>query len=150
MTFVILTMYAVKNGRLNTGFLFLVTSLFGITKYSLLALPSSVRACSGAAGAYARIIEYFKRPSYEDKRELIDVWTSGSCESKGVVQLVSLPVGPNSVLEEWRADPGSLWVFQGPVRSFKTTLLECIAGAYSFGFYCSCHQISTHLQVTIP
>ena len=134
MTFVILTMYAVKNGRLNTGFLFLVTSLFDITKYSLLALPSSVRACSGAAAAYARIIEYFKRPSYEDKRELIGVWASGSSESKGIVQLIGLPVGPKSVLKEWRADAGSLWVFQGPVRSFKTTLLECIAGVYAFVF----------------
>ena len=134
MVLVLLTTYAVKNGRLNGSFLYLVTSLFDITKYSLLALPSSVRACSGAAAAYARIIEYFKRPSYEDKRELIGVWASGSSESKGIVQLIGLPVGPKSVLKEWRADAGSLWVFQGPVRSFKTTLLECIAGVYAFVF----------------
>ena len=58
MSLVLLSTYAVKNGKLDSSFLFLVTSLFDITKYSLLALPSAVRACSGAAAAYARILEY--------------------------------------------------------------------------------------------
>jgi hypothetical protein len=120
MALVLLSLYAAKNGKLDKNFTFLVQSLFDITKYALLVLPSSIRACSGAAASYARILEYFDRPSYEDKRELI--------EGNGVVQVVDLPVGPSSVLKEWSSKSGSVWVFQGPVRSFKTTLLECIAG----------------------
>lgn len=121
MALVLLSLYAGKNGKLDSNFTYSVQSLFDITKYALLVLPSSIRACSGASASYGRILEYFNRPSYEDKRELI--------QDEGVVQVANLPVGPNSVLKEWSAQSGSVWVFQGPVRSFKTTLLECIAGA---------------------
>jgi len=92
-------------------------------RYPLLALPNAVRACSNAAAAYTRITDYLRRPHYTDKRELLD----GSRE-RGVVQLLQLPVGPKTVLRNWKAEQGSLWVLQGPVGSFKSTILECIAG----------------------
>ena len=50
-------------------------------------------------------------------------------QAKGAVEIENLPVGPNrTILEKWRAQPGELWVFQGPVRSYKSTLIETIAG----------------------
>jgi ABC-type multidrug transport system fused ATPase/permease subunit len=114
------SIYASINGKLDSNYVYLIQSLFDITRYALLVLPSSIRAFSSASAAYARILEYFNRPSFEDKRELI--------QAEGVVQVVDLPVGPSSVLKEWSTQSGSVWVFQGPVRSFKTTILECIAG----------------------
>ncbi len=128
MSLVLLSTYAATTGRMDADYLYAVQSLFDITKYALLALPSAVRACSGAAAAYARITEYFQRPPYDDKRELIRDDDPAGEQSKGVVHLVNVPVGPNGCLKEWRAESGSLWVLQGPVRSFKTTLLDCIAG----------------------
>jgi len=52
-------------------------------------------------------------------------------QTKGAVEIENLPVGPNrTILEKWRAQPGELWVVQGPVRSYKSTLIETIAGHY--------------------
>jgi ABC-type multidrug transport system fused ATPase/permease subunit len=131
MVYVLISLYAFITGNFNvqSNYLFLIQSLFDITKYALLALPSAVRACSSAAAAYQRIQEYFERPSYEDQREIILHHVSEE-ELKPMVQLVNLPAGPNSVIDEWTAEAGSLWVLQGPVRSFKTTLLESIAGVF--------------------
>jgi ABC-type Mn2+/Zn2+ transport system ATPase subunit len=49
-------------------------------------------------------------------------------ELPGCVELEQLPVGPKTVLRKWRAEAGSLWVLLGPVGSFKSTILEILAG----------------------
>ena len=131
MSLVLMSAYAVTTGRMDSDYLYAVQSLFDITKYALLALPSAVRSCSGASAAYARITEYFQRPPYDDGRELISDDHGTPSESKGLVHLVNVPVGPKSAIREWQADTGSLWVLQGPVRSFKTTLLDCISGSHA-------------------
>jgi ABC-type transport system involved in cytochrome bd biosynthesis fused ATPase/permease subunit len=129
MSLVLLSAYAATTGRMDADYLYAVQSLFDITKYALLALPSAVRACSAASAAYTRITDYFHRPPYDDRRELVThEQPAAAAASQRLVHLLHLPVGPKSLLREWRAEPGSLWVFQGPVRSYKTTLLECIAG----------------------
>ena len=146
MVYVLISSFALSTGKFNreSNFLFLVQSLFDITKYALLALPSAVRASSGAAAAYARILEYLQRPPFDDRREIIDGQPSSD---KPIVQLINLPAGPSSVIKEWHALAGSLWVFQGPVRSFKTTLLEGIAGCsmlFLFNYCCHCCHNSQH------
>jgi ABC-type multidrug transport system fused ATPase/permease subunit len=151
MVYVLISSFAFTTGQFNptTNFLFLVQSLFDITKYALLALPSAVRACSAAAAAYERITDYFKRPTYEDRRRIHDLPSNETKATGGfAVQLVNVPCGPSSVIEQWCAEAGSLWVLQGPVRSFKTTLLETIAGCCNLGgLTCRCQFI---LQVTTP
>lgn len=90
-------------------------------RYPLLALPSAARACSNATAAYERIFDYLRRPPCTDTRQRLT-------ELPGVVELEQLPVGPNTVLHKWRAEAGSLWVLLGPVGSFKSTILEILAG----------------------
>lgn len=119
MSLVLMSAYAVTTGRMDANFLYAVQSLFDITKYALLALPSAVRACSGAAASYNRIVEcvshfysrtlvfflnilrrYFLRPPYDDKREMIGLDpSSANANSIGSVQLMKLPVGPKSTLQ---------------------------------------------------
>ena len=37
-------------------------------------------------------------------------------------------MGPASTLSKLRVEPASLWVLLGPVGSFKSTILELLAG----------------------
>jgi hypothetical protein len=87
----------------------------------MLALPAAARACSNASAAYDRILSYLSRPPVKDARHAL-------ASQPGVVELLQLPVGPKTVIDKWRADAGSLWVFLGPVGAFKSTILEKLAG----------------------
>ena len=96
---------------IDEDFFFNVGTLFDLIKYPLLLLPTSIRAISGAAVGYRRIHNFFNLPSFEDTRE--------STGTAGSLVLIDFPVGPATVLKQWSAAPGSLWILQGPVKSFK-------------------------------
>jgi ABC-type multidrug transport system fused ATPase/permease subunit len=87
----------------------------------MLALPNAARACSNAAAAYERISDYLRRPAHMDKRLALP-------SQPGVIEVQQLPVGPKTVLPHWRVEAGSLWVLLGPVGSFKSSILDILAG----------------------
>lgn len=104
----------------------------------MLALPGAARACSNASASYdqpalpalkfcnnetryERIYNYLRRPVLGDGRQTL-------ASEPGVVQLQRVPLGSNTIMSSWRAEAGSLWVFLGPVGSFKSSVLEVVAG----------------------
>jgi len=82
-----------------------------LLKYPLLKLPNAVRACSGARTAYIRIRDYLNLPAYKDRRQISAV--------AGSVEMKNFPVGPSTKLKNWLVSPGSLWIVQGAVKSYK-------------------------------
>jgi ABC-type multidrug transport system fused ATPase/permease subunit len=51
---------------------------------------------------------------------------------QGAVQVENLAVGPSgSVIKQLHVAPGSLVILQGPVKSFKSTILKTLAGHVS-------------------
>jgi ABC-type multidrug transport system fused ATPase/permease subunit len=116
--------YTVTNGRdLPANIAFPCLSLFNTLRFALVVLPNAVRAYSSASTAYNRIREFLGSEKAVDTRVM--------SETTGAVEIENLPVGPNkTILAKWKAQPGELWVFQGPVRSYKSTLIETIAGHY--------------------
>ena len=116
--------YTVTNGRdLPASIAFPCLSLFNTLRFALVVLPNAVRAYSSASTAYNRIREFLGSEKAVDTRVV--------SETTGAVEIENLPVGPNkTILAKWKAQPGELWVFQGPVRSYKSTLIETIAGHY--------------------
>ena len=92
---------------------FSTLSLFNTLRFPLVVLPNSVRAYSAASTAYARIRSFLNSARATDTRQIAKI--------NGLVEIEGLPVGPNkTVLHKWSAQPGELWVFQGPVRSYKS------------------------------
>ena len=107
-----------QNGALTPKIAFTALSLFNTLRFPLVVLPNAVRAYSAAS------IRDFLNLDQVVVRRLVS-------ETAGAVEIENLPVGPNgSILEKWSATPGELWIFEGPVRSYKTTLIEAIAGHY--------------------
>jgi ABC-type multidrug transport system fused ATPase/permease subunit len=104
--------------RMNLDINFAVVQMFDLIKFPLLLLPNAVRAASGAAASYRRILDYFNLPTFEDQRQ--------SSETVGSLALINFPVGPITVLKEWRLTPGSLWILQGPVNAFKVSTFFAI------------------------
>jgi ABC-type molybdenum transport system ATPase subunit/photorepair protein PhrA len=49
-------------------------------------------------------------------------------DQPGVIELQHVPVGPKTLLPHWSVEAGSLWVLLGPVGSFKTSILDILAG----------------------
>jgi len=99
-------------------------SLLNTFRYPLLNLPASLRAISSANNSYARVREYFNKHVHEDTRSASSV--------SGAVEVNNLPVGPEgSVLKSLHIQPGSLVILQGPVKSYKSTILKTLAGHYS-------------------
>ena len=99
-------------------------SLLNTFRYPLLNLPASLRAISSANNSYARVREYFNKDVHEDTRSAASV--------PGAVEVNNLPVGPEgSVLKSLHIQPGSLVIFQGPVKSYKSTMIKTLAGHYS-------------------
>ena len=123
---------------IDEDFYFNVGSLFDLIKYPLLLLPTSIRATSGAAASYRRIYNFFNLPTFEDTRE--------STGTAGSLVLIDFPVGPATVLKEWCVAPGSLWILQGPVKSFKVCGQHCASvlacnprnAEYCFREHCRC------------
>jgi ABC-type multidrug transport system fused ATPase/permease subunit len=112
-----------KSIDLPAGLAFTTLSLFNTLRFPLVVLPNAVRAYSSASTAYNRIREFLGSEKAVDTRVL--------SPTSGAVEIENLPVGPNkTILANWKAQPGELWVFQGPVRSYKSTLIETIAGHY--------------------
>ena len=112
-----------KSSDLLPGVAFPSLSLFNTLRFALVVLPNAVRAYSSASTAYNRIREFLGSEKAVDTRVLLP--------TSGAVEIENLPVGPNkTILANWKAQPGELWVFQGPVRSYKSTLIETIAGHY--------------------
>jgi ABC-type multidrug transport system fused ATPase/permease subunit len=100
--------------KINIDIVYAVTNMFDLIKFPLFLIPNAIRAASGASASYRRILDYFRRPTFEDQRQSADI--------VGFLELANFPVGPATVLKEWRAIPGSLWILQGPVNSFKVCL----------------------------
>ena len=100
--------------KINISIVYAITNMFDLIKFPLFLIPNAIRAASGASAGYRRILDYFHRPTFEDQRQ--------SAEIVGFLELANFPVGPATVLKEWRAIPGSLWILQGPVNSFKVRL----------------------------
>jgi hypothetical protein len=100
--------------RININIVYAVTTMFDLIKFPLFLLPNAIRASSSASASYRRILDYFNRPIFEDQRL--------SAHIPGFLELINFPVGPTTVLKEWRVIPGSLWILQGPVNSFKVLL----------------------------
>lgn len=100
--------------KMNISIYYAVVTMFDLIKFPLLLLPNAIRAASGASASYRRITDYFHRPTFEDKRQ--------RGEERGSLLLSNFPVGPTSLLREWRVQPGSLWILQGPVNSFKVRI----------------------------
>jgi ABC-type multidrug transport system fused ATPase/permease subunit len=99
-------------------------SLLNTFRYPLLNLPASLRAISSANNSYARMREYFNKDVHEDTRSAASV--------PGAVEVNNLPVGPEgSVLKSLHIQPGSLVILQGPVKSYKSTMIKTLAGHYS-------------------
>jgi ABC-type multidrug transport system fused ATPase/permease subunit len=110
-------------GALTAELAFTALSLFNTLRFPLVVLPNAARACSAASAAYTRIRDFLNSDKAADHRL--------QSHTAGCVEMENLPVGPNgSILEKWAASPGELWIFEGPVRSYKTTLIETIAGHY--------------------
>ena len=115
--------YYTKTRDLPATLAFPCLSLFNTLRFALVVLPNAVRAYSSASTAYNRIRAFL------DSEKAVD--TRVVSQTPGAVEIENLPVGPNkSILENWKAQPGELWIFQGPVRSYKSTLIETIAGHY--------------------
>ena len=115
--------YYTKTKDLPATIAFPALSLFNTLRFALVVLPNAVRAYSSASTAYNRIRAFL------DSEKAVD--TRVVSQTPGAVEIENLPVGPNkSILESWKAQPGELWIFQGPVRSYKSTLIETIAGHY--------------------
>jgi ABC-type multidrug transport system fused ATPase/permease subunit len=113
-----------QNGALTPKLAFTALSLFNTLRFPLVVLPNAARAYSAASSAYIRIRDFLNVDKFVDRRLV--------AETAGAVEIEKLPVGPNgSILEKWSATPGELWIIEGPVRSYKTTLIEAIAGHYS-------------------
>jgi ABC-type multidrug transport system fused ATPase/permease subunit len=115
--------YYTKSTDLPATIAFTTLSLFNTLRFPLVVLPNAVRAYSSASTAYNRIREFLNCEKAVDTRVV--------SQTKGAIEIENLPVGPNkTILANWKAQPGELWVFQGPVRSYKSTLIETIAGHY--------------------
>jgi ABC-type multidrug transport system fused ATPase/permease subunit len=111
-------------GALTPKLAFTALSLFNTLRFALVILPNAARAYSAASSAYIRIRDFLNSDKFVDRRLV--------SQTAGLVEIENLAVGPNgSILEKWSATPGELWVFEGPVFSYKTTLIEAIAGHYS-------------------
>ena len=107
--------YTASSGlNLPASLAFTTLSLFNTLRFPLVVLPNSVRAYSAASTAYARIRTFLNSERATDSRSV--------SKANGLVEIENLPVGPNNtLLHKWSAQPGELWVFQGPVRSYKST-----------------------------
>jgi ABC-type multidrug transport system fused ATPase/permease subunit len=103
--------------KIDINILYAVTTMFDLIKFPLFLLPNAIRAASGASASYRRILDYFHRPTFEDQRQTAEV--------AGSLQMANFPVGPTTVLRKWQVEPGSLWILQGPVNSFKVRLVDC-------------------------
>jgi ABC-type multidrug transport system fused ATPase/permease subunit len=108
-------------GTLTAELAFTALSLFNTLRFPMVMLPNAARSYSSASAAYNRIRDFLNSDKVVDHRHVL--------QTAGVVEIHSLPVGPSgAMLDKWAASPGELWIFQGPVRSYKTTLIETIAG----------------------
>lgn len=99
-----------------------VLSLLNTFRYPLLNLPASLRSISSANDSYRRVLSYFEKEVTVDKRT--------AAATPGSVEVENLPVGPACSALTLRINPGSLVVFQGPVKSFKSTIINTLAGHY--------------------
>ena len=92
-----------------------------LPRYPLWNLPSSLRAISSANNSFKRLRAFLSKHGHTDTRAY-----SGTA---GAVEVENLGVGPSgSVLKRLHVTPGSLVILQGPVKSYKTTVLKTLAG----------------------
>jgi ABC-type multidrug transport system fused ATPase/permease subunit len=113
------TLFQTNSFFSSSGACFFVKSYY--SRYPLWNLPSSLRAVSSAATCYKRLSAFLSMPGLSDTRAAI--------RNPGAVEVENLVVGPNgSLLQQLHVKPGSLVVLQGPVRSYKSTILKTLAG----------------------
>ena len=123
MLTVFLVRYYETGSFSSTIFQATVVSLLNTFRYPLLNLPASLRAISSANNSYRRVREYFNKDVHVDTRSAASV--------PGSLDVENLPVGPEgSVLKSLHIKPGSLVILQGPVKSYKSTMLKTLAGHY--------------------
>jgi ATP-binding cassette subfamily C (CFTR/MRP) protein 2 len=107
----------------STLFQSTILSLLNTFRYPLLNLPASLRSMSSANNSYRRMLAYFEKDIITDMRTAASV--------PGAVEVENLPIGPTGcVLKQLRIVPGSLFIFQGPVKSYKSTIMSTLAGHY--------------------
>jgi ABC-type bacteriocin/lantibiotic exporter with double-glycine peptidase domain len=144
MSFVLLLFYAYREGNanhsINMDIYFAVASMFDLIKYPMLLLPNAIRAASGASASYSQIYSYFNLPAFNDQRE--------SCVTNGCVELIDFPVGP-TVVKEWSVAPGSLWILQGPVNSFKVCGRNMLSSVL-FNICCAEHVVGEYCWQVPP
>jgi ABC-type multidrug transport system fused ATPase/permease subunit len=122
VSLIVFIVHFTETGMFNsTVFQNTLLSLLNTFRYPLLNLPSSLRSIAAANNSYRRVLEYFRRPIAVDQRAAAD--------EAGAVEIDDLPIGPNgSMLKQLRVKPGSLFVLQGPVKSYKSTVINTLAG----------------------
>jgi ATP-binding cassette, subfamily C (CFTR/MRP), member 1 len=108
----------------NLPFQSTVLSLLNTFRYPLLNLPASLRSLSAATTSYHRVLAYFDKDVHIDSRV--------AAGTPGAIEVENLPVGPEGcVLKQLVIKPGSLVIFQGPVKSYKSTIVNTLAGHIS-------------------